>query len=516
MVNKWSIVNINFKQIDTLRKERGLSVTGLCSLININRTTFWAWKKKRYAPGEKNIRNLAEALNVSVTKISDLEETVTKSTSNLSESIDSWYLLGSADKEVQKREFSLINREILKLEEKLTQATTIINALLKSMPTIFYIKDKNLNYITANNSFLNNLSLSSDFNVNNKNDFDFFNRKEAAENHQQDQYVTNTGIPVENSESYIPGTRKKKWGIISKLPIFDTENRIAGIVGTFVDITDRKQAEEISKILHILLETGPGFNVSVWKDGKTLFDVSGESMLEFYSEDMKAKRNEQLDYLRNGKRHPEDVGQMDKEMDEEGIDDNIYRNPFIMTNKIYRFISSKYGTRWVKAIKSGVKIGSSLYTIGCTFLYNKEKQKESNSAAYEKLMDELSGRTNSIAWTAEFTGENQLQFTYLSKNFEEITGHSISDFINYNRKLVTLKEHFKDSHINKEKKTPFHIIEKRYHRIMNKRFFDKASNRKIKLKIKKGNGTLLNIRTSLSRQKMPGTNIIFHGIAKPV
>ena len=42
---------------------------------------------------------------------------------------------------------------------------------------------------------------------------------------------------------YIPGTRKKGWGLISKIPILDLKGNIAGIVGTIVNITERKIAE---------------------------------------------------------------------------------------------------------------------------------------------------------------------------------------------------------------------------------------------------------------------------------
>jgi PAS domain S-box-containing protein len=507
-------MHINFDKIELLRKKRGLSVTGLCSLININRTTFWSWKKNIYMPGENNIRSLAKALNVSVTEISDLEETVSASSNNLSDSINSWYLLGIRGRKQQNKEFSFINREIFKLEEKLSQATTIINALLKSMQTIFYVKDRNLKYITANNSFLNNVNLNEDYNVIGKADKDFFNSKEAQINQEQDELVTNTGKPVVKNEGYIPGTRKKKWGIISKHPIYDSEGGIAGVVGTFVDITDRKLSEETRKILHILLETGPGFNVSVWKNGKALFDVTDESMLEFYSKDMKAKRNEQLDYLETGSRHPDDVEKMKVEMEDKKIDDKTYKNPFIMTNKVYRFISKKYGTRWVKAIKSGVNIGNSLYTIGCTFLYNKEKQKESNSEACNKLLDELSDKTQIVTWTAELTGSNELYFTFLSSNFEKLTGYPIFDFINLTPDLITLREHFQDPHINEDRKSPLSIIDEKYHNLIENHITKGDIPKYLNLNIIDINNNKIAVKTTISKQEAPGTNIVFFGQVK--
>jgi PAS domain S-box-containing protein len=509
-------MNVNFDKIDYLRKQKGLSISGLCCLININRTTFWSWKNNVYRPVEKNIRSLAKALNVSVTEISDLEETVSVSSDNLSDSINSWYLLGIRGRKQQNKEFSFINREIFKLEEKLSQATTIINALLKSMQTIFYVKDKNLKYITANISFLKNLNLDEEYNVIGKTDKDFFNSKEAHKNQQEDEHVISTGKPVVKNEGYIPGTRKKKWGIISKYPIYDSESGIAGIVGTFVDITDRKLSEETRKILHILLETGPGFNFSVWKNGKTLFDIADNSMLEFYSEEMKAKRNEQLDYLKNGSRHPEDVERMKIEVENKKIDGSTYRKPFVMTNKVYRFISSKYGTRWVKAMKSGASIGNAIYTIGCTYLYNKEKQKETNSAACNQLLNELSEKTQTITWTIELTSSNELYFTFLSNSFETTTGYPISNFINLNPDLITLREHFQDPHVNEGRQKPLSIIENKYHNLIKKHLTKKNMPKYIKLNIKNADNKLIAIETTISKHEMPGTNIVFYGQAKKI
>ena len=508
-------MNINFDRIDVLRKEKGLAVTGLCRLINVNRATFWSWKKKIYSPSEQNVRKLAKALDVSVTEISDLQETVSLSMTDLSDSISSWNQLGTDGSVQYKEKFSYINREILNLEDKLTQATTIINALLKSMPILFYIKDKKQEYITANDSFLKNLNLVSVYNVLGKRDEDFFNSKEAQRNLEQDRKVINSGVPVVDIEDFIPGSRKKRWGIISKYPIFDTENRIAGLIGTFVDITERKVSEEIRKALHILLETGPGFSISVWKNGRTLFDESDEKMLEFYSDEMKAKRNEQLDYLKNGSRHPEDVEIIKNEMAVAEVDNNTYHNPFIMTSKIYRFISEKSGTRWVKAIKSGVSIGNSLYTIGCTFLYSKERQLESNSMAFIRLLNTLSTSADAVTWTVEYTDDEKLYFTFISKNFEVITGYSIKDFINVKPNLFTLREHFKESHNNAGKMTPFELIIKKYHLLIRKYLRKKTAllNRDFRLIITDSKNNRLNVKTSIEIQKISGTNTVYFGKA---
>ncbi|HBM15770.1 MAG TPA: hypothetical protein DD381_05420 [Lentisphaeria bacterium] len=59
-----------------------------------------------------------------------------------------------------------------------------------------------------------------------------------------DKEVLTTGKSILDKEDYIPGNRKTKWGIMSKIPILDLDGKIEGLLGFFVDITDRKKAEE--------------------------------------------------------------------------------------------------------------------------------------------------------------------------------------------------------------------------------------------------------------------------------
>ena len=59
-----------------------------------------------------------------------------------------------------------------------------------------------------------------------------------------DKQVLADGKSILDKECYIPGSRKTKWGIMSKIPILDFEGKIEGIVGYFRDITAHRKAEE--------------------------------------------------------------------------------------------------------------------------------------------------------------------------------------------------------------------------------------------------------------------------------
>ena len=102
--------------------------------------------------------------------------------------------------------------------------------------------------------FLKNLSLNKDFNVNGKTDNDFFTASEAKQITEQDHIVISTGRPITNIDAYIPGSRKKKFGLLSKFPIFDSYRKIAGIIVVINDITDRKKIDRTQEILGIYID----------------------------------------------------------------------------------------------------------------------------------------------------------------------------------------------------------------------------------------------------------------------
>ena len=65
-----------------------------------------------------------------------------------------------------------------------------------------------------------------------------------------------SGIALVNKEGYIPGSKNKLWGLISKYPILDSNGKMAGVFGTFVDITHKREQEKINELLKLSLDRG--------------------------------------------------------------------------------------------------------------------------------------------------------------------------------------------------------------------------------------------------------------------
>jgi PAS domain-containing protein len=91
---------------------------------------------------------------------------------------------------------------------------------------------------------LKNVSFDKNYNVLGNEDSSFFSKNEAVANHEEDLDVLKTGKSIIKREGFIPGSRKKKWGFISKFPLLDSFGKIAGVVGTFIDITAQKKLDQ--------------------------------------------------------------------------------------------------------------------------------------------------------------------------------------------------------------------------------------------------------------------------------
>ena len=244
-----------FEKFRQVRKQLKVSMSYLAEKAEMNRATLWTWETGKITPSEKKVRLLANILNISVNAISDLEPQKPISNGKLSELANSWLTLADEDVNKRKKRESIFIEKIKKQFKELDQATIIIKALLASMESVFYVKDTSCQYITANSTFLKNASLNSNYRVFGCSDYDFFPTGEAKKNTEEDEDIIISGKPIINEEGFIPGTRKKRWGIISKVPIYDSNENIAGIVGTFTDITDRKHRDGILDLLESHMKT---------------------------------------------------------------------------------------------------------------------------------------------------------------------------------------------------------------------------------------------------------------------
>lgn len=237
-------MELHVEKLKSVRKRKKITAEELAKMMGISRVTVGAWENAGRIPSEAKIRMLAKVLEIPVNEISDLDPDKTISEIKLAPLASGISAVLSGDKTKNLTRQANLVSGITGIIKELSDARLIIGAMVSSLPSIFYIKGTDLKYITASEAFLKNLSLNKNYDVLGKTDYDFFPQNEAKINNEMDRQVIACGQSIIDKECYIPGNRKTKWAIMSKVPILDTEGRVEGVVGFFVDITERRKAEE--------------------------------------------------------------------------------------------------------------------------------------------------------------------------------------------------------------------------------------------------------------------------------
>ncbi len=153
-----------------------------------------------------------------------------------------------------------------RLEKTLRNERALFRTIIDHIPFPVYAKDAQARKIVANLADVRNIGVASEADLLNKDDSQLFPKEQAEKHYAVDQCVLQTGQPVTGVEdAFIQASGETKWLLSSKIPFFDAQGKVAGLVGIGQDITDRKQAErEIKRLSQWLLRTQRISRVGGW------------------------------------------------------------------------------------------------------------------------------------------------------------------------------------------------------------------------------------------------------------
>jgi len=121
----------------------------------------------------------------------------------------------------------------------------VLNLFVNNIPQFVFWKDVNCIYLGCNNNFAHYAGFNSSEEVVGKTDYDMpWSREEADFFQKIDREVMNSGKPQLNFEE--PQTIENgetRWLSTSKMPLFDDNKVVIGILGWYIDITDYKMME---------------------------------------------------------------------------------------------------------------------------------------------------------------------------------------------------------------------------------------------------------------------------------
>jgi PAS domain S-box-containing protein len=137
---------------------------------------------------------------------------------------------------------------LIKAEEEIKRERILLRTLINNLPDTIYVKDTEGRKLIANKADLKAMNVNSESEIIGKTDLDIFRNEDGMRGYAEDLSVLQTGNSILNDETLFYSEGKPNWRITSKIPLFDENNRITGLVGVGHDITVHKEIEHALKL----------------------------------------------------------------------------------------------------------------------------------------------------------------------------------------------------------------------------------------------------------------------------
>jgi PAS domain S-box-containing protein len=164
-------------------------------------------------------------------------------------------VMAQLDHRLTQRQLDRARLDSRGLKELLNREQVFLDTLLDNIPDHIYFKDVQSRFTRINKAFSRWVGLSDPSQATGKTDFDFFTIEHAQQAFEDEQQIISSGQPLsgkEEKETW-PGGRET-WVSSTKVPLRGKSGHVFGTFGISRDITAHKQAEELLRREHEILE----------------------------------------------------------------------------------------------------------------------------------------------------------------------------------------------------------------------------------------------------------------------
>ena len=301
---------------------------------------------------------------------------------------------------IDKSIYESLKQENQQLKDKLQRSEQLFQLAIDNIPHSVFWKDRNSVYLGCNRNFAEDAGVGEPENIAGKTDYDLpWKREEADFFRECDKRVMDNDVPEVNIiESQPQADGSQFWLDTNKIPLHDVEGNAIGILGTYENITERKQTEDALQKLNEELETRveqrtaalrqtearfkkladniPGmiYEFCLHPDGTMSFPYVSSGCLEIFEvEPLKAQQNHELLFVLA---HPDDM---------EGLQQSIANSAQTLNNWQYewRIITPSGKQKWLKAIsKPELKSDNSI--LGYSFVIDITERKKAEAQLQEQ------------------------------------------------------------------------------------------------------------------------------------
>jgi PAS domain S-box-containing protein len=156
-----------------------------------------------------------------------------------------------------------------KAEIAIWESRQMLQLVLDNIPQRIFWKDRKSNYLGCNKVFANDASLESPEEIVGKTDFELFEKESAQLFRNDDAYVVENEIEklsFEEPQARLDGTTG--WLRTSKVPLRNYDGEVIGVLGSYEDITEKKNAEQA------LLENEERLRLALTSANQGLYDLN--------------------------------------------------------------------------------------------------------------------------------------------------------------------------------------------------------------------------------------------------
>jgi PAS domain S-box-containing protein len=145
-----------------------------------------------------------------------------------------------------------------RVEDALRESRNLLQTVLDTIPVRVFWKDRDLRYIGCNQPFALDAGVNSPDEMVGKDDYQMGWREQADLYRSDDRRVLESGKPkLHYEEPQTTPDGRRMWLRTNKVPLQNADGTIWGILGTYEDITEYKQAEESLRQAGLIVENSP-------------------------------------------------------------------------------------------------------------------------------------------------------------------------------------------------------------------------------------------------------------------
>ncbi|MFE8597756.1 ATP-binding protein [Archangium violaceum] len=147
-------------------------------------------------------------------------------------------------------------RERQRIERELVDQQELLSSILAHIPHSVFWKDRHSIFLGCNQQFARDMGVSSPLEVLGRTDFELPVSSPNADIYRRiDREVMESGVPRLTYEESLQGPDGQvSWFLTSKVPLKDSEGVVQGLVGIYVDISERRRQESTLQETKELIE----------------------------------------------------------------------------------------------------------------------------------------------------------------------------------------------------------------------------------------------------------------------